>query len=90
MDAKRDLKSLVFWSKIDPRAPQGRLYLPFWSFLGEVEKSSFFDEAPGRPKVDKNRALERPRAGKTLRVVVACDARWLGGPRAAANYQRNR
>ena len=54
MDAKRDLKSHVFWSKIDPRAPQGRLYLPLCSFLDEVEKSSFFDEAPGRQKINQN------------------------------------
>ena len=82
MDAKRDLKSLVFWSKIDPRAPQGRLYLPFGSFLGEVEKSSFFDEAPGRRKINKNRALGAQGPPSAPTAVAEVHTLAVEGPRA--------
>ena len=64
--------SHVLESKIDTGAPQGRLILPFWWFLGEVEKSSFFDEAPGRRKIDKNRSLERPGAEKDAPGNTEC------------------
>ena len=46
------------------------MILPFWWFLGEVEKSSFFDEALGRRKIDTNRSLERPGAENVDAVVL--------------------
>ena len=40
-------------TEIDPGAHQGRLIMHFWSFLGDVEKSWFFDVALGRQKIEK-------------------------------------
>ena len=80
----------VFGSKIDAGTHQDALIRPFyWIFEGS-KKRRFFDVASGSQKIDKNRALGAPGSPSSLRVVVRVTISAAEGPRAAANYQRNR
>ena len=45
------------------------IYSPFLQFLGDVEKSLFFDVAQGCHKIDKNRSLERPGGPRAPRRI---------------------
>ena len=65
IDAKMAPKSHEKWSKIEPGGAQDRFILRFYLFLGEGDKTWFFDEVPGRPKNKENRPVERQRLEKS-------------------------
>ena len=90
IDAKWTPKSCHFWLKIDLWAARGRLILRFGRFLARSKKRWFFDVASGSQKINKNRALGAPGSPESLWLVVRVAISAAEGPRAAANYQRNR
>ena len=90
IDAKREAKSHVFSSKNAPWAHQGRLRVPFWSIFEDSKNRRFFDVAFSRRKIDKNRSLDAQGLASALRGVAEVTISVIRGPRAAANYQRNR
>ena len=57
---------------------------PSGPILVELEKTQFFDVAPGSPKIDKNRAVGHPRGPKgSSRVVPGADNDGQGGHRGS-------
>ena len=42
----------------------GSIYSPFLTFFGDVGKSLFFEVVPRHVKIQKNRAMGRPRVAK--------------------------
>ena len=61
--------------KIDHRAPQGRLILPFWQVSGDARESLFFDDYSRAPKNHKKSFLGTPRCRSSAAAGAS-----VGGP----------